>query len=142
MIDQYITFFIRHWALTLLFIVTVVAIVFYEMIRRVTGVRQVNPQEAVQLINRDDAVIFDMRDLDVFKNGHIIRAIHLKAAHLEEEIKKRVTDFNKPIIILGHSDQMSLTLAKRVLNLGFQSVQVLNGGLGAWQTAGLPLVKD
>src|SRR3954447_4557465 len=45
--------------------------------------QEVGPVEAVQLINRRDAVVIDVRDVAAYKAGHITNARHMPEGELE-----------------------------------------------------------
>lgn len=142
MIDQYITFLLKHWPLTLLFILTAAAIALHEWLIRTLGIKSLSPQEVVQLINKQNGIIVDIRDQKSFNQEHIIHAINILSSNLEEELKNILHHQNKPIIVVGDSEQSTNEIAIKISKSGFQSVQTMAGGLKAWQASGLPLEKD
>ena len=52
------------------------------------SVNEVGAFEAVQLINRRDALVLDVRDSGEFAAGHIANARHIPEAQLTERIKE------------------------------------------------------
>ena len=50
--------------------------------------REVGVAEAVQLINRKDAVVLDVRDDAEFAGGHITNARHIPEKQLAERVKE------------------------------------------------------
>lgn len=140
--NNYISFLTKHWALVLLLVLTVIAIAIYELFTQVLGTKRVNPQEAINIINNQDGVIIDTRNQKLFREGHIINSTNIIPSNFESELKKLLNNQNKPIIVIGETDQSAIETSKKMLKSGFKSVQILAGGLNAWKTASLPLEKD
>ena len=104
--------------------------------------QEVGPAEAVQLINRRDAVVLDVRDVAEFKSGHITNARHVPEAELESRSKELEKVKSKPIIVSCARGNRSAGVAGRLRKLGFNEVFSLRGGLTAWQQANMPLEKS
>jgi rhodanese-related sulfurtransferase len=103
---------------------------------------EVGPMEAVQLINRQDAAVIDVRDTAEYKTGHITNARNIPEAKLEERTKELEKLKARPIIVSCARGNRSTAVAVRLRKLGFAQVLSLRGGIGAWQQAGLPLEKS
>ena len=110
--------------------------------RLMTPGHEVGPAEAVQLINRRDAVVLDVRDASEYKAGHIANARHVPAADLEGRVKELDKVKAKPIIVSCARGTKSLGIANRLRKLGFNEVFSLRGGVAAWQQANMPLEKS
>ena len=104
--------------------------------------REVGPAEAVQLINRRDAVVLDVRDAAEYKAGHITNARHIPEGELEARMKELEKVKTKPIIVSCARGNRSMNVANRLRALGFGEVFSLRGGLAAWQQANMPLEKS
>jgi len=104
--------------------------------------REVSAVEAVQLINRRDAVVLDVRDAAEYKAGHITNARHVPEGELEARLKDLEKVKTKPIIVSCARGNRSTTIANRLRALGFAEVFSLRGGLAAWQQANMPLEKS
>ena len=104
--------------------------------------QEVGPTEAVQLINRRDAVVIDVRDAADYKSGHITNARHLPEGELESRAKELEKVKSKPIIVSCARGNRSPNVATRLRKLGFNEVFSLRGGLAAWQQANMPLEKS
>lgn len=102
---------------------------------------EVEAFEAVQLINRRDAVVLDVRGAGEFAAGHITGARNLPETQLGERLHELEKFRERPIIVScatgGRSTAVCGTLRKR----GFAQAFALRGGLAAWRQAGLPLEK-
>jgi rhodanese-related sulfurtransferase len=117
------------------------AMLIWPFVRRTAGGPWVNTLRATQMINREDALLIDVRDAAEYAKGHILGAKNVPLADLE----RRAAEFDKhkakPVIV--HCDTGSrATRALGVLKgRGFANVSNLAGGYGAWQQAGLPVEK-
>jgi rhodanese-related sulfurtransferase len=103
---------------------------------------EVGPMEAVQLINRRDAVVLDVRDAAEYKSGHITNARHIPEGEIDSRMKELEKVKSKPIIVSCARGNRSVTVANRLRALGFAEVVPLRGGLAAWQQANMPLEKS
>ena len=103
---------------------------------------EVGPIEAVQLINRRDAVVLDVRDAAEYKSGHITNARHLPEGELDARMKELEKIKSKPIIVSCARGNRSTNVANRLRKLGFTEVFGLRGGIAGWQQANMPLEKS
>ena len=104
--------------------------------------QEVGAVEAVQLINRRDAVVIDVRDAAEYKSGHITNARHIPEGEIDSRMKELEKVKAKPIIVSCARGNRSLNVANRLRKLGFAEVFSLRGGLAAWQAASMPLEKS
>ena len=104
--------------------------------------QEVGPIEAVQLINRRDAVVLDVRNAPEYKSGHINNARHLPEGELDARMKELEKIKSKPIIVSCGRGNRSLNVANRLRKLGYPEVFSLRGGIAAWQQANMPLEKS
>ena len=117
------------------------AILLWPLVRRTTGGPWVNTTRAIELINRQDALVLDVRDPGEYGAGHILGAKNLPLARVEEgagEIAKRK---DRPVIVYDEDGQRTPKAAAALKRQGFTQVANLSGGLGAWRQAGLPVEK-
>lgn len=102
---------------------------------------EVSTLEAVQLINRRDAVVIDVRDSGEYAAGHIGNARHIPEAQLAERIKELEKFKTRPIIISCRTGSRAAIAGGVLREHGFGEVFVLRGGIAAWQQASMPLEK-
>ena len=99
------------------------------------------PAGAVQMINREKAVVVDVCETAEFATGHVTGAKNVPLGQLEEKLTGAVKNKALPLILVcqtGARSGRALAIAKK---LGYENVQSLGGGLGAWKSANLPLEK-
>jgi rhodanese-related sulfurtransferase len=131
-------FIINHWQLWLALIVILLLTFINELIIQKKKAKELTPQAAVDLINNENAVVFDLRDKEIFKQGHIIDSINVKSEDFDQQKMDKYK--NKSLILVCARGLQSQSLANKIRTQGYQP-QVLSGGIMAWQNADLPLVK-
>lgn len=113
----------------------------WPLVRRGAGGASVNTLEATQLINRNDALVLDVRNADEFRNGHILNAKNIPLAQLEARASDIIRYKEKPVIVACETGNRSSGAAALLRKHGFAQVFNLSGGVAAWQQAGLPVEK-
>lgn len=103
--------------------------------------REIGVVEAVQLINRKDALVIDLRDTGEYEAGHIAGARHVP----EKQLTERLADIEKfkgrSLIVVCRSGMRSSAAVQVLRRGGFNEAVNLRGGIGAWEQAGMPLAK-
>mgnify|MGYP002711513979 FL=1 len=119
------------------------AAVLYTTFKGVASkVKVISRGEATRLINKEDAVIVDLRQRDDFRKGHIAGAVNLlpgeiKANNVGELEKRKST----PIIVVDGTGLQAQTPANELVKAGFEKVFVLKDGVSGWVGENLPLVR-
>ncbi len=96
---------------------------------------------AVQLINREKAVVIDVCETEEFAAGHIGGAKNIPLNLLEEKLASTVKNKALPLILVcatGARSGRAVAIAKK---LGYENSQAMSGGLKAWRTTNLPIEK-
>ena len=86
-----------------------------------------------------DAVVLDVRELDEWEAGHAERARHLPLSELATRYGEVPTD--EQVYVVCRSGGRSARATAWLNQNGFEATNV-DGGMGAWQDAGLPLVGE
>jgi len=139
MIDQLFEFVQNHPLLVGAFLLVLTAWIAYEVRNSSSG--GVTSGEATQLINREDAVVLDLREASEFKAGHIAGARNIPQSKLDERIRELEKFKNKPIIVACKHGQSAGTAQAKLTKAGFERVYKLKGGMAQWQADSLPVVK-
>lgn len=103
--------------------------------------REVSVVEAVQLINRKDALVIDLRDTGEYEAGHIAGARHVPEKQLAERLKDLEKFKGRPLIVACRTGTRSGVAVQVLRRNGFAEAVSLGGGVGAWDQAGMPLEK-
>ena len=102
---------------------------------------EVGAIEAVQLINRRDALVLDVRDTGDYAAGHIANAKHVPEAQLADRIKELEKYRSRPIVVSCRTGSRASSVSAMLRKQGFTEAFALRGGIAAWQQASLPLEK-
>lgn len=106
------------------------------------GAVSVRPTEAVTLMNRNNALVLDVRETSEFATGHITGAKHIPLAQLNERLSELSKHKNKAIIVNCQHGIRSAKACSILRNNEFTEVYNLQGGIAAWETAKLPVLKS
>ena len=101
--------------------------------------RGVLPIQAVQLLNRENAVPLDIRGAADFKSGHILNAVNIPLADLKSRASELKKYTDRPIVVYCASGTTSPAAVKTLTAEGFTNVYSLKGGVQAWRSDDLPL---
>lgn len=139
--NQYLTFFIAHWEYTLLFIAAFVWVMISEINDRKSKLWSVQPQKAIELINKQSALIFDLRDAAAFSQGHIVGAkrIDFKASDDPKTLLK-ITPKTTCLLVCAVG-QTSNKIVSSLRHKGYEAAYALTGGMAAWEKENLPTTK-
>jgi rhodanese-related sulfurtransferase len=138
--EQFIEFATEQWFL-LVALVFIVAMLAHSYLGS-WGIKNVPPAEAVELINRKNALVLDVRSDDEFRQGHILNSLHIPVGLLANRIKELEKHRAQPIVVICRSGNRSTAACSTLRKQGFEAVFQLAGGLAAWQNANLPLTKN
>ena len=139
--ENFSVFIAHHLGLFYLFAVTLLALLFVEGIRIRRSRGALRPAEAVLLINKQNAVVIDIRNQDHFRKGHIVDAICMPAHDLTSNGKKLNKYKNKPLLLVCNTGMDSQKAAASLSKQGYNAF-IIAGGMRAWSGADLPLVKE
>jgi rhodanese-related sulfurtransferase len=95
----------------------------------------------VQLINRRDALVLDVRDKGEFAAGHIPNARNIPMPELSGRLRELEKFKARPIVINCQSGMRSASVCGLLRKNGFNEVFTLRGGLNGWVEASLPVEK-
>lgn len=104
-------------------------------------VTHVDATAAAKLVEEKKVTVLDVRTVDEFKGGHIDGA--LNHDFTEDSFRSEIQQLDKtqPYLVHCASGARSGRSLKIFKELGFEQVYHLDGGIKAWQEAGLPLKK-
>ena len=127
-----------HWILAA---VVSGGMLLWPLVRRGAGGPWVSTLQATQMMNREDALVIDVRDADAYAKGHILGAKSIPLADLGRRAADLQKHKTKAVIVSCQNGDRSAGAAATLRQNGFARVHPLNGGFAAWQQAGLPVEK-
>jgi rhodanese-related sulfurtransferase len=134
-------FVVNNWYLILGIVVVLSMLVWGPLTQLLHGVQHVTTAEAIRLMNHEKGVLVDVREPDEYRGGHIPNALNLPLSGLAAGLKQIEKHMARPLIICCRTSQRSARAAVALRKHGFASVQVLAGGITAWQHENLPVEK-
>jgi rhodanese-related sulfurtransferase len=135
-----VSFFIENWILIAVAF-SAGAMLVWPAVSAGGRAGSLDTAQTVQLMNRDKAVVVDVRDATEFAAGHVIGAKNLPLADLEAKLPGAVKNKASPLIFVcanGATANRGVVIAKK---LGYENAHSLTGGMGAWRAASLPVEK-
>jgi rhodanese-related sulfurtransferase len=105
------------------------------------GWLQVAPPDALDVIDRIDPFVLDVRSADEFAGSHIEGAVNIPLAELNARMAELPADLDAPILVycsVGIRGNFGLVYLKM---LGYTNARNIRNGLDAWVAAGLPTVE-
>lgn len=137
--QQLIEFIGNHWILVSALVA--ISVLLAQNLIVGGGKFVIDPPAMVELINRQDAVVVDVRPIADFVQGHILNAINVPLNGFSKQIEQLRKYQERPIVIHCRSGAQSGQACRDLRKQGFQQVYDLRGGILAWQSANLPLTK-
>jgi rhodanese-related sulfurtransferase len=132
-----VKFLLDNWMLITVALASGAALLF-PVLSKGNGL---SPQDMVQLMNRDKAIVIDVCEPDEFARGHVIGAKNLPLGQLEDKLALLVKNKSSQVVMVCQVGARSARAAATARKLGFENVQSLAGGLKAWQAASMPVEK-
>lgn len=115
----------------------------WPMLRRgAIGIRDVTPAEAVIMINRERAIVLDVRENAEFAGGHITDARNIPLAQLTSRLGELEKFRDKPIVINCQVGGRSASACALLKKQGFTKAVNLKHGIAAWIDAKLPVTRN
>jgi rhodanese-related sulfurtransferase len=96
---------------------------------------------AVTLINRERAVVIDVREAAEYAAGHVVGSKNVPLAQLESSnaLPKNKTI---PVVVVCASGARASRAVVTLRKLGHAHARTLTGGLPAWREANMPVEKS
>ena len=136
--EQFFTFLGNHPILVGTFLLLL--FLFFRNERARAGAT-VGTQELVRLVNKEKAIVLDVRERAEFIEGHIVDAVNIPYASLETRLDELSQHKENPSVIACKMGQHSGAAGTILQKNGFTNVTRLTGGYSEWQAQNLPVVK-
>ncbi len=135
------SFFTENFILFAALGIIIALILRMEIKRAMRGFKNITAAEAVQLINKEDAVLIDVRESNELTQGSIRNAKHMALSVLKQRVEELKSFADKPVIAYCKSGNRSNEACEILKKNNFTNVMSLKGGIEAWKVANLPVVK-
>jgi rhodanese-related sulfurtransferase len=136
-----VKFFIDNWFLFLAAAASGGLLLWPLLNKGAGGSSKVSTSDAVQLINRERAVLIDVSEPAVYAAGHVSGS---KSVPLGELETSNALPKNKalPLVVVCPTGTRAGSAVATLKKLGFENARALAGGLEAWRAANLPVERS
>ena len=138
-LQTYLDFVVSHPILFLALALVVALIVANEVHGNLTGGKRLSIPDAVRLINDREPVIVDVRPVADFKKSHLLNAVNIPLAKIEERSTELARDKARPILVYCNLGATAGEAVLKLQKLGHTEAYNLRGGLNSWLGASLPV---
>ena len=128
----------------ILFIFLLLAAAVFSLARMAgsRGIGRVDALAAKDMVEKDGAVVIDVRTPREFREGHIQGAVLMPLARFGEGIGGLAPFKERPVLVYCVSGSRSMAACRMLRRNGFTRVFNLRGGIYAWAQRGFDAVKD
>ena len=137
MVDHLIAFATNHYLISGAFVILLALLIATELNK---GGKSLSTGELTALVNRDEAVVIDVRPKKDYATGHIVGSLNFP----QDKVMSRTSELEKykpkTMIIVDAAGQHAGHVASELLKAGFTAAK-LSGGVSSWRGDNLPLVK-
>ena len=137
-IAQIFEFIGNHYVLVSIFACLLIAFFIIEGKR---GGAAISSTNLVNLVNREDALIVDLRDMKEYGKGHIAGAMNLPYSSFDTRVNELDAHKQRPLVLVCKMGQHAGAIGRKLKAQGFEDVRRLSGGMAEWTAGSLPVVK-
>ena len=87
------------------------------------------------------ALLLDVREADEYAQGHAPGSVLIPLGQLQQRLHEIVGYKNRPVALICRSGNRSAQALKLLESAGFSAAVNVEGGMLAWQKAGLPVIS-
>ena len=133
-------FVIDNW---MLFAVALASgsLLLWPMVSGAAGSSALTPAGAVQLINREKAVVVDVSEENEFAAGHVVGAKNVPFGQLDAKLAGAVKNKGLPLLLVCATGARANRAVAAAKKLGYDKAQAVAGCMKGWRYAGLPVEK-
>lgn len=146
---QDIIFFINNnLLLSSAWIMVLAILIAIELKSKLYGPKKLECAELTNLVNKQDALLYDIRARSDYSKGHISGAINFELSDLNnaevfiQKITKDLKKQDKPVILVCKDSMQSSKLAAKLKSSGIINISFLSGGMNAWMHESLPVITS
>jgi rhodanese-related sulfurtransferase len=137
--DQIVEFSANHPLLVAGFVAVLVLLVWTEVLRKVRGLVELSPAQAVAWINDPNGVVVDISAVADFNRGHIVNARNLPASRLAKPDAEILKLREHKLLVVCKSGVSAQAAAQSLRKMGAAEVAVLKGGMAQWRSEQFPV---
>jgi len=136
--NTFFEFISQNYIPVILLLLSILALIVYEGRK---GGKKLTPSEATRKINKEEALVLDLRPSQEFSSGHIAGSINMQEDKLEQHLATKRHPKETPIILVCRTGTNSKKSGISLIKLGYLDVNIIGGGMMSWEGNGMPLAK-
>ena len=136
--NTFFLFISQNFIAVTLLLLSITALIIYEGRK---GGKKLSPGEATRKINKENALVLDLRPSQEFSSGHIAGSINVQEYQLEQHLITNKHPKETPIILVCRTGMSSKKSGNSLIKLGYLDVNLVGGGMMSWEGNGMPLSK-
>lgn len=137
--EQLAEFITNHLILSTLFVILSSLLIRSLLTDLKQGGKSLEASSATLMLNREDAVMLDIRTAADFAEGHIINAKNIPFSEFEKRTHELEKLRDRPIIVCCKTGTSASQAVASLNKLGFEKMYRLKGGIEGWKHSNLPL---
>jgi len=134
-------FVTRNWPIALVFVISGALLLWPLAQGRLAPARDIGTLDATRLLNKENALVLDVREPGEVAGGRLPNATHIPLSQLKDRAGELAKHVARPVIVYCDRGVRGGAAVAALTRLGFTHVQSLRGGFRAWKDAGLPIAK-
>ena len=140
--QEYIDFVTNNPMLSAAWVAVAGLLIHHQVKDKISGIKNISTQEATMLINKQDAIVVDVRSKEEFQSGHIVNAKNITLSQIEKGTFAAIENHKQtPIIVVCETGARSSSAAAKLVKAEFSQVTNLFAGMSGWKAANLPTTK-
>lgn len=137
--EIYLNFIAEQWILFAALIIILTLLVRSIVAPRLSGVKEVNVNEAVRLIDGENTLVLDVRLDREYATGHLAGSVNVPVGALPARLGELEKYKNHNVLVMCQTGGRSMTGGTVLRKHGFENVFNLSGGINAWTNANMPI---
>ena len=133
---ELINFLIERYYLSLPLLIIIFLLIYSSTTK---GGKKISPQFLISLANNENAFIVDLRNSELFNQGHITGSINIPFNNLTKRFNE-IPEDSKSIVLVCDMGNVSPNAGELLKKEGFKDLLILRGGVNEWKLQNLPLI--
>ncbi len=138
---EFYQFAMTNWQLSGAWILVAIILLTVQIKHMANGPKSITTQILTNLVNREDAVVVDIRGQADFSKGHIQGAVNIPMSKIKENAKDLEKYQGRPIIMVCANGIQVNGACDILKKSGIEELHKLAGGMSSWVGDNLPVVK-
>ena len=131
-------FLIDYWYFSVPLFLFLFLFAYSEMNK---GGKKIEPNELTRLVNKENAILIDLRKKEDYENGHIMTALNYPHQEFDNQMHELDKFKERPIILVCDMGRSSANIGEKLKKAEFKRTFRLNGGMMTWMQENLPVIQ-